>query len=337
MKFLFTIVFFFSISNVFAVTVEEYKAYLSARSDQEIYDLASAQNSGLGSCRVSNASACPSCYCDRYVKSGVLGTYDLDGWPKNPSTGDSTGCVYWPGGPKNVTTCWGGYNQAQMCTNDMVKNVASQLRDAIANDACKLSVYVQTIVPATKMVKFNDFDKVKFLSLEDSGGKNIRCGAMNLNESLIPDPDKVFFTELPGDFCRGVYVRAIKIQATTGTRPELTFLSLINFQQLINSSLNSGLNSASVQQYLADIQIFGLEGDAEVQRLMNLNLSDPNIPDTDLAKFKQFSILTKGQLIVPSSVSATTLQKLTNISPETSFQPTAVKPLSTFTTISSTK
>ncbi len=90
----------------------------------------------LGQCRIQDGRNEPTVFCDYYVHSAVIGSVGHDGYPKNPYSGDSTGCVVAPSLPKHVTFCWYGYTPSTMCTDNYVKNAANQLRQAIMDGAC---------------------------------------------------------------------------------------------------------------------------------------------------------------------------------------------------------
>lgn len=106
-------------------------------SDSTIFDLALAKR--LGKCYISDSRNISTHYCDYYVKSAAIGSLGYNGYPKNPYSGDSTGCVVAPSLPKHVSTCWDGYTPGTMCTNDYVKNAANQIRQAIIDGACGCS------------------------------------------------------------------------------------------------------------------------------------------------------------------------------------------------------
>ncbi len=117
-------------------------------SDRDLFE--AALDHQLGSCYIFDSRHVHQNYCDYYVKSAVVGTYGYTGYPKNPQTGDSTGCVVGPKLPKGVTTCWGGYQSSTMCTSDHVKNAANQLRRALLDGACGAAKVTPTPAPTPK-------------------------------------------------------------------------------------------------------------------------------------------------------------------------------------------
>lgn len=102
-------------------------------SDDELFNM--GLNKELGKCYIQDTRKSTRAFCDYYVKTAVKGSYGHTGWPKNPYSGDSTGCIKAPYMPKRMSVCWPG-NTSSMCTNDHIKNSAETLRDAIKNCAC---------------------------------------------------------------------------------------------------------------------------------------------------------------------------------------------------------
>lgn len=95
--------------------------YYLTLSDHDLFALATQEK--IGSCWIQDASTCESCVCRYYVKADSV-AWAGKGWPQNPVSGDSTGCV--------SKVQWGGY-AGSMATPDLVHNAAEQLRDAIAH------------------------------------------------------------------------------------------------------------------------------------------------------------------------------------------------------------
>jgi hypothetical protein len=97
-------------------------------SDSEL--LQKATLSGIGNCTLSDASSCANCACTSYVKVSTA-TWPGKGWALNPNSRGSTGCV--------SKICWPGYTR-EMCTSDLTRNAAAQLRDALRHplDVCGL-------------------------------------------------------------------------------------------------------------------------------------------------------------------------------------------------------
>lgn len=112
--------------------------------DQAIFSL--ALNKQIGQCTIADHRGLSS-YCDYYVNSAAVGKLGATGYPKNPESGDSTGCVVAPTLEKGVNSCWGGYNKETMCTNDYVKNAANQIRQAIRDNACGCGEITKPVTP----------------------------------------------------------------------------------------------------------------------------------------------------------------------------------------------
>jgi hypothetical protein len=85
----------------------------------------------IGQCTVVSARpSCPHCFCDYYLKI-MTSTWHGNGWPLNPASRASTGCV--------STILWGGY-QRSMITNNLLHNAAEQARHALCHpaDPCRI-------------------------------------------------------------------------------------------------------------------------------------------------------------------------------------------------------
>jgi hypothetical protein len=103
---------------------DEARAALLLLSNDELH--AKATRHGLGNCEIhdgSNATA-----CSQYVKV-TTATWWNRGWPLNPASRDSTGCV--------STHCYPGYSP-DMCGCDLTQNSVAQIRDALrdSHDVC---------------------------------------------------------------------------------------------------------------------------------------------------------------------------------------------------------
>ena len=97
--------------------------------DGEIIEKAS--NGDMGNCKYEDATHCRNCACLAYVKIKSA-QWRGQGWPIDPDNSDSTGCV--------SAKCWSGYKSKMCATNDLKKNGAQQLRDALnsSQDICGL-------------------------------------------------------------------------------------------------------------------------------------------------------------------------------------------------------
>jgi len=91
----------------------------------------------FGQCYVSDARHCRECVCDYYVKKSVefLDGCGQHGYPLNPYSHCSTGCVSAPNSPKGIaprgmTTCWPGYT-GEMCGVDILQNAGHQILKAL--------------------------------------------------------------------------------------------------------------------------------------------------------------------------------------------------------------
>jgi hypothetical protein len=87
---------------------------------------------GVGACRlVGSRPQCPQCFCDYYFQTRAGTWHGSGGWPLNPASWASTGCV--------SQIQWGGYFPS-MATSDLMKNAAEQARHALCHpaDPCRL-------------------------------------------------------------------------------------------------------------------------------------------------------------------------------------------------------
>ena len=93
----------------------------------------------FGKCRIGDATGgkCPSCACDYYFKGARLGSLGYNGWPKNPNSGDGTGCFKWKNGP---IACWPGYpsNCSTSTAKDLAKAILLNALSQSPADVCGL-------------------------------------------------------------------------------------------------------------------------------------------------------------------------------------------------------
>jgi len=158
--------------------------------NQQAWDSLSAidanGNTMFGKCKVVDATACPTCACDYYFRASIPGTVGQFGWPKNPSSGDSTGCL--------GKGCWSGYTPP-MCTADIKANAKAILLDALANNACG------TLVPPTNTGGVSVLDSSQFFFVnpnESCANGEAVCGVTGLGSSV---GDQVQFTKMSKKFC----------------------------------------------------------------------------------------------------------------------------------------
>jgi hypothetical protein len=97
---------------------DEARAYLGM-DDQEIF--IRLQNGGIGKCFIATSAPGSSNYCQYYLKSKIV-KWPGKGWPLNPMSKDSTGCI--------SQYQYGGYSP-DMATPDLIHNGAAQARDAL--------------------------------------------------------------------------------------------------------------------------------------------------------------------------------------------------------------
>ena len=189
--------------GAYAETAAEFKARVKAMSDSEIMALLEQRVdgegqwtysdnpdkinkvwTGIGACRVSDATSCSSCACDYYFKSnhpnnrhkGTNGyTQVYNGYTKNLSNNAGTGCM-------QVTGFSGGcyHNSTQaphLCGGSLTKVSAAHVREAMDDpkDPCGIEEYLQSIKPKSRFsVKATELQKI---IVEKKENQNYgRCG-----------------------------------------------------------------------------------------------------------------------------------------------------------------
>lgn len=104
-------------------------ANLLQLSDAALFDQLVSQ--GIGECYIQDARQCPQCFCEYYLKSKIVPWLNK-GWPVNPASQDSTGCI--------SSIQWGGYTP-DMATADLIHNGAAQARDALMHPSDPCAVH----------------------------------------------------------------------------------------------------------------------------------------------------------------------------------------------------
>jgi hypothetical protein len=188
-------------------------------------------NTAFGKCKVQDARQCASCACDYYFTANIVGSVGKYGWPKNPASGDSTGCM---------NGCWGGYTP-NMCTSDIKANARAMLLRSLNDNACG------TPLPPTPnfSLHVSEVTKYKFVNPQLNGGE-IRCGTAGLTQPIAGVPQ---FKELNDKTCRSSYMFALKAEANGG--PEVSYVTLVEFNLLIAATTN--LQNQIVQAGQANI------------------------------------------------------------------------------------
>ena len=181
----------------------------------------------FGKCKISDATQCASCACDYYFRSDRVGSLGMYGWPKNPLSGDSTGC--------NNGTQWGGYTPA-MATSDKKANARAMLLHALNANACAPA----TPVVITDSINVSDSVKILFVNPSQTGGK-IKCGTTNLGPQIAGSPQ---LTKLDEEFCVSAYYMALSAVAN-GRIPQFTPITLAQYNNY-NPSATTALASATL-------------------------------------------------------------------------------------------
>lgn len=105
-------------------------------SDTDLYEI--AIHSNLGNCWIYDARN-ENYYCTAYVQI-TSSTWNSHGWPVNPDSRDSTGCV--------SEEMWPGYTE-KMATSNITQNAVEQIRDALrhSEDVCGICNSAREITP----------------------------------------------------------------------------------------------------------------------------------------------------------------------------------------------
>jgi len=158
----------------------------------------------FGKCRIGDATGgkCPQCACDYYFKGARLGSLGYNGWPKNPNSGDGTGCFKWKNG---AVACWPGYPSG--CSSATPKDLAK----AILLDALKQNPADVCGLPTKKPVKGSlsiiDSSKFVFVDPGESCGQKpgqILCGTTSVGGEVSGMVQLTTFESSP-QFCKRAY------------------------------------------------------------------------------------------------------------------------------------
>ena len=198
---------FFSL-GAYAETAAEFKAKIKAMSDSEIKELLDKRIdgegqwtysdnpdkidivwTGVGACRLSDATSCASCACDYYFKSnhpnnrqkGTNGyTQVYNGYTKHPSYNAGTGCMKvtgHSGGCYHSTTANGF--PASLCAGGSAATVAAaHVRHAMddPSDPCGIEEYLTSIKPKSRFsLKATELSKI-IVEKDTVSGDFGRCG-----------------------------------------------------------------------------------------------------------------------------------------------------------------
>jgi hypothetical protein len=122
----------------------------------------------FGKCRIGDATGgkCPSCACNYYFKGARLGSLGYNGWPKNPNSGDGTGCFQWKDG-RNA--CWPGYpsNCSSATAKDLAKAILINALSQSPADVCGLP----TKKPVKGSISITDSSKFIFVQPGEECGQ----------------------------------------------------------------------------------------------------------------------------------------------------------------------
>ncbi len=201
-------------------------------------------NTAFGKCKVQDATQCTHCACDYYFTANIVGSVGKYGWPKNPASGDSTGCM---------NGCWGGYTP-DMCTSDRKANARAMLLRSLNDNACGTPLVPPA--PVNFSLNISQGPDYKFINPQLNSGK-IRCGTTKLAPVIAGVPQ---FKELKEKTCRSAYLFALKARANGGpavnlVTPDDFNLLIVNTANLQNQIVQAGQANIKYDVYtLTDIQ-----------------------------------------------------------------------------------
>ncbi len=138
-----------------------------------------------------------------FLISGHFGTHGHSGYPKNPSSGDSTGYS---------TACFNEHNVTGVCrSGNWQEQMKQTLLLAIKNDAC--TNYPKLDMKTTAEVSILDSQDIYYVSPTDycANGKPL-CGTTRFGDK---QGDYESFNQLPEKFCRASYAVLEKKVATS--------------------------------------------------------------------------------------------------------------------------
>ncbi len=171
----------------------------------------------FGKCRIGDATGgkCPSCACNYYFNGARTGSLGYYGWPKNPSSGDGTGCFQWKSG---ANACWPGY--PSNCSTATAKDIAKAiLLNALSQNPANVCG-----LPTKPTIKggISVTDNSNFLFVNPSApcakGK-ILCGSTKVGSEVDGLSQ---FTKFPENYCEVAY-KAARLQKNIAAK-EITCL-----------------------------------------------------------------------------------------------------------------
>jgi hypothetical protein len=242
-KFALTLVMF-TLHIPFAFTQPEMVPTVTAMSDGQVWDaLVSVDNTGatvFGQCKVAVANQCSGCACPSYFQANIAGSLGYKGWPKNPLSGDSTGCL---------GKCGGGY-LATMCTADLKTNAKAMLLDALSKDACGPQTDYVAKTGSTTV-----FDSSRFVFVDPKAPcakDKARCALVGIADNV---GSVTQFSPVSKNICQAAYVLAQKMQPT-----QIKLISCEEFNSKIATNASIQQAASAVGQLNLTYSLFNLNG-----------------------------------------------------------------------------
>ena len=230
-----------------------------------------------------------------FLIQGQYGTHGHSGYPKNPSSGDSTGYT---------TACFNEHTVTGVCRSGNWKEQAKQtLLMALRNDAC--TDFAKLDLKSSSEVSILDSKDIYYVSPDDycAGGKPL-CGTTRFGDK---QGEYASFNQLPEKFCRASYGVLEKSLATSKVKgsnfsSDQRFITCDQLnQKKINSDIlaqaKSVMSSLNDRLYILDLPFSGYTddklkamGDTELALFLASVNSDPNLIRIDVLKSRAIAL-----------------------------------------------
>ena len=235
----------------------------------------------FGSCRVLIATNCQNCFCQNYFRANIKGSYGLQGWPKNPTSADGTGCL--------GNGCWSGFTSA-MCTADIKANARAMLLDALNKNACGTPVAPNVIGG----IGLKDSSSFFFVNPDQNGGL-VECGTTKLGGQV---GTALQFTILPKSICEAAYHLALVNAANkNGTAIYITKSQLLQHTLTTGDIQNASAVGGQLMEGYGLFNLSGLKGFLDYSDSQYVAMSTYDVAVFYVANGENASML-------PSAVSA---------------------------------
>jgi hypothetical protein len=240
----------------------------NSMTDQQIWEALLSVNAlgetKFGKCRISNAQNCSACACSYYFNGNRLGSLNMKGWGKNPSSGDGTGCMAWKN--STVPACWpsstGIVCNSGLSLQTYAKNLLMNALSQSPADVCGLP----TPINNTGGVSVIESSNFLFVNPSEScaNGK-VLCGTIKLGSEVAGLQQ---FTRLPESFCNAAYGSAMKSSSNSA---KMITCAQYNQNTLANSVIQEA--ASMVGQMNTGYDIFAMAGITEMLEYTDAQLT----------------------------------------------------------------